>query len=153
MEKRFMNRRISFLMGLLLLGAGALFAAAVATVRGIVHDAQHRPITDAEVLLKAEHSDFTLTARTSVEGEFHFDSVPIGEYRITVSKADFGAQEEKLTVLSGTAPILHIELKVAKQAQTVTVTSEAPPAQQESVTPTTLGTREEIAENPAAWEW
>src|SRR5258706_11347176 len=150
MEKRFMNRRLSFLMGLLLLGAGPLFAAVVATVRGIVHDAQHRPIADAEVVLKAEHSEFTQTTRTSAEGEFHFDSVPIGEYRITVNKADFGAQEEKLTVLSGTAPILHLELKVAKQAQTVTVTSEAPPAQEESVTPTTLVTRQEIAETPGA---
>jgi outer membrane receptor protein involved in Fe transport len=150
MEKRFMNRRISFLMGLLLLGAGALFAAATATVRGIVHDAQHRPIADAEVVLKAEHSEFTQATHTSSEGEFHLDSVPIGEYRITVSKADFGSQEEKLTVLSGTAPILHIELKVAKQAQTVTVTSEAPPAQGESVTPTTLVTREEITKTPGA---
>jgi outer membrane cobalamin receptor len=150
MEKRSMVRRISFLMGLLLLCAGALLASAVATVRGIVHDAQHRPIADAEVVLKAEHSEFTQTTRTSAEGEFHFDSVPIGEYHITVSKAEFGAQEEKLTVLSGTAPILHIELKVAKQAQTVTVTSEAPPAQEESVTPTTLVTRQEIAETPGA---
>jgi outer membrane cobalamin receptor len=127
-----------------------LFAAATATVRGIVHDAQHRPIADAEVVLKAENSQFTQTARTSAEGEFHFDSVPIGEYRITVSKADFGAHEEKLAVLSGTAPILHIELKVGKQAQTVTVTSEAPPAQEESVTPTTLVTREEITQTPGA---
>jgi outer membrane cobalamin receptor len=150
MEKLFMNRRISFLMGLLLLGAGGLFAAATATVRGIVHDAQHRPIADAEVVLKAENSQFTQTSRTSAEGEFHFDSVPIGEYRITISKTDFGALEEKLTVLSGTAPILHIELKVAKQAQTVTVTSEALAAQEESVTPTTLVTRKEIAETPGA---
>jgi len=145
-----MARRISFLVGLVLLCAGSLLATAVATVRGIVHDAQHRPIADAEVVLKAERSDFTLTARTSAEGEFHFDSVPIGEYRITVSKADFGAQEEKLTVLSGTAPILHIELKVARQAETVTVISEAPPAQEESVTPMTLVSREQIAETPGA---
>ena len=145
-----MFRKISFLMALLLLCAGALLAGAVATVRGIVHDAQHRPIAGAEVVLKAEHSEFTLTARTSAEGEFHFDSVPIGEYRITVNKAEFGAQEEKLTVLSGTAPILHIELKVANRADTVTVVSEAPPAQEESVTPMTLVSREEIAETPGA---
>jgi len=145
-----MFRQISFLIALPLLCAGALLAGAVATVRGIVHDPQHRPIADAEVILKAEHSEFTLTTRTSAEGEFHFDSVPIGEYRITVNKAEFGAQEEKLTVLSGTAPILHIELKVANRAETVTVTSEAPPAQEESVTPMTLVTREEIAETPGA---
>jgi outer membrane receptor protein involved in Fe transport len=145
-----MARQISFLVGLMLLCGGVLFATAVATVRGIVHDSQHRPIADAEVVLKAEHSEFTQTSRTSAEGEFHFDSVPIGEYRITVTKTDFGAQQERLTVLSGTAPILHIELKVAKQAQSVTVTSEAPPAQTESITPTTLVTREEITETPGA---
>src|SRR5579859_4113033 len=149
-EKRSMVLRISLLIGLVLLCAVASLATAVATVRGIVHDAQHRPISDAEVVLKAEHSDFTLTARTSAEGEFHFDSVPIGEYHITASKDEFGSQEEKLTVLSGTAPILHIELKVAKQAQTVTVTSEAPLAQEESVTPTTLVSREAIGETPGA---
>src|SRR5258708_5559463 len=145
-----MVRRISFLMGLVLLCAGVLLATAGATVRGVLDQAPDRPVAGRGVVLKAEHSDFTLTARTSVEGEFHFDSVPIGEYRITVTKAEFGTQEEKLTVLSGTAPILHIELKVAKQAQTVTVISEAPPAQEESVTPTTLVTREQIAETPGA---
>jgi outer membrane cobalamin receptor len=150
MEKKIMARRISFLFGSLLLCGVVLLATVFATVRGIVHDPQHRPIADAEVVLKAERSEFKQTTRTSTEGEFHFDSVPIGDYRITVSKADFGSQEEKLTVLSGTAPILHLELKVAKQAQTVTVTSEAPPAQTESITPTTLVTREEITETPGA---
>ena len=145
-----MIRRISFLVGLLLMCGAVLLATVFATVRGIVHDTQHRPIADAEVVLKAEHSEFTQTTHTSAEGEFHFDSVPIGEYTITVSKADFGTKEEIMTVLSGTAPILHIELKVAKQAQTVTVISEAPPAQEESVTPTTLVTRTEIAETPGA---
>src|SRR5258707_12720156 len=99
-----MARRISFLAGLLLFCGGVLLATAVATVRGIVHDAQHRPIADAEVVLKAEHSEFTQTTRTSAAGEFHFDSLPIGEYRITVNKGDFRGQEEKLTVVCGTAP-------------------------------------------------
>jgi outer membrane cobalamin receptor len=145
-----MVRQILFLTVVLLFCAAALLAGAVATVRGIVHDSQHRPIADAEVVLKAEHSEFTMTTRTSAEGQFHFDSVPIGEYRITVRKDEFGVQEEKLTVLSGTAPILHIELKVANRAETVTVVSEAPPAQEESVTPMTLVSRQEIAETPGA---
>jgi len=81
---------------------------------------------------------------------FTLTQFPFGEYRITVGKNEFGVQEEKLTVLSGTAPILHIELKVAKQAQDGDGYSEVPPAQEESVTPTTLVTREEIAETPGA---
>jgi hypothetical protein len=145
-----MVRRIYFLLGILLFCAAALLATVFATVRGIVHDAQHRPIAGAEVVLKAEHSEFTQTAHTSAEGEFHFDSVPVGEYRITVTKADFATREEKLSLLSGTAPILHFEMQVAQQAQSVTVTSEAPPAQTESITPTTLVSREEIIETPGA---
>lgn len=145
-----MIRSIRISLCLTLLLAGMALATVFATVRGIVHDPQHRPIADAEVVLKAERSEFTQTTHTSPEGEFHFDSIPVGEYHITVSRPGFAAQELALTVLSGTAPILHFELQVARQAQTVTVTSDAPPAQAESVTPTTLVTRTEIAETPGA---
>jgi hypothetical protein len=149
-QERVLIRTIRISLCLTLLLAGMALATVFATVRGIVHDPQHRPIADAEVVLKAEHSEFTQTAHTTPEGEFHFDSIPVGEYRITVSRSGFATQELALTVLSGTAPILHFELQVARQAQTVTVTSDAPPAQAESVTPTTLVTRTEIAETPGA---
>src|SRR5208337_3653281 len=118
--------------------------------RGIVHDAQHRPIPDAEVVLKGVDSEFTKTTRTNATGDFSFDPIPVGEYRIIVNKADFGSSEQKLTVLSGSAPILHFELQVGKQTQTVRVTSEALPAQTESITPTTLVSRQEIADTPGA---
>jgi outer membrane receptor protein involved in Fe transport len=143
-------RTIRISLCLTLLIAGVALATVFATVRGIVHDPQHRPIADAEVVLKAENSVFTQITRTTAEGEFHFDAIPVGEYRITVNRAGFAAQEQTLTVLSGTAPILHFELQVARQAQTVTVTSDASSAQAESVTPTTLVTRREIAETPGA---
>lgn len=145
-----MVRRSLKLVGVLLAASALALAAAVGTVRGIVHDPQHRPITDAEVVLKAADSDFQRSARSNAEGEFNFDAVPVGNYSIAVSKSGFAEQDERLTVLSGTAPILHIELKLAKEAQTVTVTSDAPPAQTESVTPTTLVTRQEISRTPGA---
>ena len=145
-----MFRRGMVLFCLALVGTGMLLATVFATVRGIVHDPQHRPIADVEILLKAANSEFTQSTRTNADGEFHFDSIPVGEYTVTVAKANFATQEEKLTVLSGTAPVVHLELRVAQQAQTVTVTSEAPPAQTESLTPTTLVTREQIADTPGA---
>ena len=145
-----MLRRIGILLGLALMGAGMVFATVFATVRGIVHDQQHRPVSDAQIVLKATDSEFTKSTQSNADGEFTFDSIPVGRYQIKVSKAGFGAQEEVLTVLSGSAPITHFELQVAKETQTVTVTSEAPPAQTESVTPTTLVTRQEIAQTPGA---
>ncbi|MGB8493921.1 MAG: TonB-dependent receptor [Candidatus Acidiferrum sp.] len=130
--------------------AGVVLATVFGTVRGIVHDPQHRPIPGVEVVLKAENSEYAQTTRTDADGEYRFDAVPIGEYSVSVAPAGFAPQVQKLAVLSGTAPILHLEVQLATQAQTVTVTSEAPPAQSESITPTTLVTRKEIADTPGA---
>ena len=120
------------------------------TVRGIVHDAQHRPVPGSTAVLKAENSHFTQTTQSDAEGEFHFDNVPLGQYSVTVSKDGFAPQQQRITVLSGTAPILHLELQLATQSQSITVTSEVQPAQVESITPTTLITRQDIAETPGA---
>src|ERR1700760_4318889 len=125
-------------------------ASVFGTVRGIVHDPQHRPVADMQVVLKAKDSSYSLKTTTDAEGQFHFDAVPLGEYQVVVSKAGFTSLEQNITVLSGTAPILHFELALASQAQSVTVSADAPPAQTESVTPTTLVTRGEIASTPGA---
>jgi outer membrane cobalamin receptor len=120
------------------------------SVRGVVHDSQHRPIPDVHISLKAKDSAFTLTTQTDVNGDFHFDAVPVAEYVITVSKADFASSEQVITVLSGTAPVLHFELQLASQIQSVTVSAEASPGQTESITPTTLVDREQIEQTPGA---
>jgi outer membrane cobalamin receptor len=127
-----------------------LLATVFGTVRGIVHDPQHRPIADATVTLKAKTSDYTQTAKTDAEGGFHFDAVALGEYSVKVSQAGFTMQEQVVTVLSGTAPILHFELHLPTVAQSVTVSAESAPAQTESVTPTTLVDRVEIQQTPGA---
>jgi len=120
------------------------------SVRGVVHDSQHRPIPDVQISLKAKDSAFTLTTQTDVNGDFRFDAVPVAEYVITASKADFAASEQAVTVLSGTAPVLHFELQLASQAQSITVLAEAAPGQTESITPTTLVNREQIEQTPGA---
>lgn len=126
------------------------FSTVFGSVRGIVHDPQHRPISDAKVVLKAKASDYVQTVQTDANGEFHFDAVPLGKYTVTVSQANFVSQETTITVLSGTAPILHFELLLATQNQSITVSAEAGPAQGESVTPTAILDREEISQTPGA---
>src|SRR5258705_1287980 len=44
--------------------AGASLATVFGTVRGIVHDPQHRPVSGIQVVLKAKASEFNLEART-----------------------------------------------------------------------------------------
>src|SRR3977135_1209654 len=140
---------LQLLAALIFISVPAL-ATIFGTVRGIVHDPQHRPVADANVTLKARASDYTQTAQTDSEGGFHFDAVPVGEYSVTVSQNGFTTQEQVVTVLSGTAPILHFELHLPTQAQSVTVSAASSPAQTESVTPTEVLSRQEIARTPGA---
>jgi outer membrane receptor protein involved in Fe transport len=144
-----MQRSAFFVVSSLLIASLAL-ATVFGTVRGIVHDPQHRPVSDAKVVLKARNSEYIQTTQTDANGEFHFDTVPLGEYTITVSQANFATQEQSLTVLSGTAPVLHFELQLASQNQSITVSADAGPAQGESVTPTTIVDRNEITQTPGA---
>jgi outer membrane receptor protein involved in Fe transport len=142
-----MRKVSSLFLVVLLLGATAV-ATVFGTVRGIVHDPQHRPVADIAVVLKAKSSEYTQTSKTDANGEFHFDAVPLAEYTVAVSHQGFATVEQSVTVLSGTAPVLHFELQIATQNQSILVS--APPAQTESATPTTIVTRLEIQETPGA---
>src|SRR5580658_1392161 len=73
------------------------FATVFATVRGVVHDAQHRPISGADVTLRAADSDFILTAKTGADGEFELPQAPIGIYRLTIASPGFATEEQPLT--------------------------------------------------------
>jgi hypothetical protein len=141
-------RRVCLAVVFVLAFAGASLATVFGTVRGIVHDPQHRPVDGIRVVLKATTSEFTLDARTDDAGQFHFDAVPLGEYTVAVSDANFVADAQSVTVLSGTAPILHFELRLPTQNETVVVSANA--AQTETVTSTTLVDRLQIQETPGA---
>ena len=119
-------------------------------VNGIVHDPQHRPVQGATVKLSAVTSDWTQTTQTDANGEFAFPSVPVGDYKINVTQSNFQSAEQTFTVTSGSAPILHFQLAIASLNQATTVVGEAPIANMDSVTPTTLVNREDIAVTPGA---
>src|SRR5260370_4910151 len=142
-----MQRVFLFILFVLLLASAAL-ATVFGTVRGIVHDPQHRPVSGIQVVLKAKASEFTLNVRTDDAGQFHFDAVPLGEYTVAISDANFVAGPQSVVVLSGTAPIMHLELRLPTQSETILVSADA--AQTETVTPTTLVDRLQIQETPGA---
>lgn len=98
-------KKIWLCLGAALLMAALSLGTVFGTVRGIVHDPQHRPMAGMEVVLKAKASDYSQTTQTDTSGEFHFDAVPLGEYTVTASAAGFTREEQTVTVLSGTAPI------------------------------------------------
>src|SRR5271168_1022610 len=98
------------LLGTALLGSPPGAGATVfGTVRGVVHDPQHRPVENAKVVLKEIGSESTQTAQTGPDGEFHFDAVPLGQYSVEVSRKFFTTEVRAVTMLSGTAPVLHFQ--------------------------------------------
>jgi outer membrane receptor protein involved in Fe transport len=143
-------KRLIYFGVISLIFMGNAFATVFGTVRGIVHDPQHRPIGGISMVLTAKDSNYTLTAVTDAEGQFHFDAVPLGEYTVAVSDPTFVPETHNVPVLSGSAPILHFELHLATQNQSVTVSANAASEQTESVTPTNLINREEIRDTPGA---
>jgi outer membrane receptor for ferrienterochelin and colicin len=117
---------------------------------GIVHCLQHRPIQDAAVDLKAHRSDWVQHQKTNDSGEFDFSAVPLGEYTVTVTVVNFQAAAQSVVVTSGSSPVLHFQLELAGIAEKTVVTGEPVSASVESVTPTTLLSRQTIQDTPGA---
>ncbi|MGH9478086.1 MAG: TonB-dependent receptor [Terriglobales bacterium] len=127
-----------------------VWAAALGSIRGIVHDPQHRPVAGAQLTIQAAYSQWHATAASNASGEFSLDRVPIGDYIVTVRAKGFRPLVETVTVTTGVAPILHFELAIASAEQSTTVTATAPVADVESSTPTTAVSRLAIARTPGA---
>lgn len=143
-------RRMLLSLLALLLPVSLAWASIFGTVQGIVHDPAHRPIAGAHIELHALHSDLVLHATSNQEGAFSIPSVALGDYRIVVTKDGFAADEQTITLASDTSPMLHFALQIGTVTQTVSVQGLAPTTNVNSVTPTTLVDREDIAETPGA---
>jgi outer membrane receptor protein involved in Fe transport len=132
-----------------LLSAMAL-ASIFGSVRGIVHDPQHRPIQGARVTLKARNSNWTRASDSNDGGEFEFASVPLGNYTVTVSSKGFRQVQQDVIVQSDTSPVLHFGLVVAGTTESVEVSEIPVEATTETVTPTTMLNRIDIQQTPGA---
>ncbi len=135
---------------LVILSSAAVYAAVFGNVRGIVHDPDHRPVQGAQVTLHAVASDFSRTAKTDADGGFEFSAVPVGQYRVSVSSEGLSPMEQQVVVTSGSAPVLHFQLKLAVAKQSVEVSATAEVVNPESSTTTTMIDRSEIDRTPGA---
>ena len=126
------------------------WAEVVGSVRGVIHDPQHRPVDNAMVMIKAKASDWSATANSNASGEFVFTAVPLGEYVVTVAALGFEQAEQSVTVVSGWVPVLHVALNVAGAKETINVSGTPEAAPTDSATPTTVIDRVEIARTPGA---
>lgn len=126
------------------------FAGIFGTVRGIVHDVQHRPIAGAHLVLQATQSDWKREAVTGNEGEFQMDAVPAGNYTIKITHDGFREYLADLAVTAESAPLRHFPLDVAGVSERVLVNESAQTVDTTSSSNPISVSRQTIAETPGA---
>jgi len=145
-----MMRKVFSVLAVEVIVASTAFASIFGTVRGIVHDPQHRPVQGAMVMLKSKSSELGKSANTNSSGEFSFNGVPVGEYLISVMSPGFAQAVESAIVNSDTEPVVHFQLQLMGAKETINVAEAAVVAPTDSATPTTLVDRLEIQQTPGA---
>jgi hypothetical protein len=142
--------KIAFVTLSFVLTTGVCCATIFGSVRGIIHDPQHRPLQGAMVMLRANSSDWAKSTNSDSNGEFEFNAVPIGEYTVVVVAPGFDQISQAVVVRSGTEPVLHLALKLAATNETVNVSGAPESAPTDSAMPTTLVDRAQIERTPGA---
>jgi len=97
-----------------------------ASLGGTVQDPAGGVIPEATVTVQNEAMGFTRTIATLPNGEFLFPSLPVGQYKLTVSKAGFTTYVQTGIVLTvNQAATLTVTLKVGAVTQEVNVSANA----------------------------
>src|SRR6267143_5669656 len=105
--------RIALLSSVVVLMSCIAVATIFGSVRGIIHDPQHRPIQGAMVMLRSKSSEWTKSVHTDANGEFAFNAVPLGDYTVSVASPGFVEAVRGVVVNSGTEPVIDFQLNLA----------------------------------------
>ncbi|MGC1918298.1 MAG: TonB-dependent receptor [Acidobacteriaceae bacterium] len=134
----------------ILIGVRPAHATIFGSVRGIVHDPEHRPIQGAHLTLKAQNSDWTRSEDSNANGEFLFTSVPFGNYTATVTSNGFQQLSQEVIVQSDTSPVLHLQLSIQGSKANIVVPETIGSATTDTATPTEMMSRTDIRQTPGA---
>ncbi len=110
-------------------GGTTLFAQATAsgTLQGAVLDKSQAVIPRARVQTTNKATGLTRSTTTNESGNYRFELLPAGVYKITASAAGFAtASSGDVEVVVGETSTFDLTLSPGIQTETITVTSEAP---------------------------
>ena len=123
--------------------AAAQSGSGVAALEGTVTDPDNRTIPGALVLVISSETGYSRTIYTDARGRYFASGLPVSTYMIDVSATNFASvQRLGVRITVGATETINFTLKIAKVAETVTVTA-APPLldKDETATSTTVGAR------------
>jgi hypothetical protein len=119
--------------------------AEVGTIRGTVSDPAHDRVAQAAVTLDNALTGRKHGATTDAAGQFEFDNVPQGSYRLLVEAPGFQTLSTQVSVRSNVPLELELGLDVGARPESVTVQAPADLVQQEVTRTETVVDQEAIA--------
>src|SRR5205809_689896 len=98
-----------------------------ATILGVVRDASGALIPGVSITVKHTESGLTRTAISSERGGYNLPLLPVGAYEITTTMPGFKqAVRTGINLVVGQEAVVDLTLEVGANAETVTVSEEAP---------------------------
>lgn len=115
-------------IGLLLVCAGAIFAQAqnTAQIQGTIQDASGAPVPGAEVKVTQTDTGVSRVVNSGADGTYVVPNLPIGPYRLDVSKAGFATYVQTgIELQVATNPTIDVSLKIGAISEQVQVEANA----------------------------
>jgi hypothetical protein len=134
---------------LALLVPGARSQSATASLRGVVTDATKAVVPDAEVIITSNDTAQQHAQRSDGNGEFSFQELFIGDYRVEVRSSGFATWANGHIHLDvGNQSQIAVQLVTASTQQTIEVSAEAARLQTNEIAQGAVVTEREIASLP-----
>ena len=111
---------------LVLLGLLAYSQTVDGNILGTVLDTQGAAVVGAEVSITSLGTGVASTTKTNSTGDYRFDHLPVGTYRLTAKMAGFKATTEQVEVALNKTGTSNLTLTPGAIAETVEVTGAAP---------------------------
>lgn len=120
-----MSNPLRTLVGLV---CALLFTASLAwgqlgssNVRGTVTDPQGKQISGATITITNEATNYNRTQTTSSSGDFSFELIPPGEYKVEIAASGFRTKALKVHALVGNPTDASAQMEIGESTQTVIV--------------------------------
>src|SRR6266567_8033400 len=125
---RVFERFVTAIVVLIALSTCLSFAqTSTATILGVVRDASGALIPGVSISVKHTESGLTRTAISSERGAYSMPLLPVGAYEITTTMPGFKqAVRTGINLVVGQEAVVDLTLEVGANAETVTVSEEAP---------------------------
>jgi len=98
-------------------------------------------IQGADVVVESSSSDYAQKLSADNDGGFEASALAVGAYLVTVRKGGFTPSAQEMVIASGSAPVLHFQLKIGARSEQVTVSEGALSVNPEQMTPATIARR------------